>query len=574
MENQIVFINEKHRKTLTAQEVNYWKLNLNRILKVGAEFEFNLPEKPSGSCEGNSYVCSCKRYMTSEDKCWEKCQNEKVCASTPNRNSCGLAINGKCKEKSCKNCNKYEFACHTTLCTSFASPCLICDLFEPDCEVCKYKFDPRKNPEAIRSMCNHYFNPSGSYGIMSSSGVHNITTDGSLLGKKGMEIITTGRRIDFWEFFNMSKNIIDNSVDKGAYVNERCSIHMHVLASYYGKVIGTGAANNAFINNQGHSTRVSELEKPMPEIIMVNLHQLVRKYQNAITWMTSGLNDTNKLTRWEKFRVSVLGVSPIGRSMRNVVQNVVETCGGSKYSWINYKFCEFDDSNFVRRLHVEFRTMDGLLTPSAVAAFACLYYALMIKAVELSRYGVIDIDNSEDGKWLKRSTIIKKTLMNNCSDWAEGNKYGRFSDTSELGPFVEKLVAESFELISNLKHILAPVGPAYEVLEKLAEFPCSVRRCNGDSWEKIEEDLKVELTEEGVFEYELNKLIDTRAVTGKSNITDWMNNVSDILSGMDKVNTEKMKKPEIMNMISNYVAEKQSNGKMIWADKIGSIISI
>jgi hypothetical protein len=574
MENQVVFINDKRRKNLTAQEVNYWKLNLNRILKVGAEFEFNLPEKSSGSCEGNSYVCSCKNYRNNEMTCWKECQTKEICAKIPNKNTCSINLSGKCKKQECDNCKDYKFVCHGEMCSSFSSPCLVCDAFEPDCDVCKYKFDPKKNPDAIRTMCSNYFNPSGSYGIMSSSGVHNVTTDGSLLGKKGMEVITTGRRIDYWEFFNMSKNIIENSVNKGAYVNERCSIHMHVLASYYGKVVGTGTANNPFTSNQGHPTRVSELEKSMPEIIMINLHQLVRKYQNAITWMTSGLSDTDKLTRWEKFRVSVLKVSPNNKSMRSVIQSVIDTCGGSKYSWINYKFCEFDENDWLKRLHVEFRTMDGLLSPSAVSAFACLYYALMIKAVELSRYGVIDIDNSEGGKWLKRSTIIKKALMNNCSDWQEGNKYGRFSDTSELGPFVEKLVAESYELISNLKHILAPVGPAYEVLEKLAESPCSVRRCNGDSWEKIERDLMVELTEEGVFEYELNKLIDTRAVTGTKNVSDWLSNVSDIIAGMNHVNTSKMKKQEIMNMINNYVCEKQSNGKMIWADKIGSVISI
>ena len=58
--------------------------------------------------------------------------------------------------------------------------------------------------------------------------------DGSLLGKKGAEVITVGRRVDYWEFYKMAKTIIDTAVTKGAYVNERCSTHMHVLAGYYG----------------------------------------------------------------------------------------------------------------------------------------------------------------------------------------------------------------------------------------------------------------------------------------------------------------------------------------------------
>lgn len=560
MSNKWKFVQHPIRQPLTAQEVNYWKLNLSRLLKVGAEFEFNLPEKTTGSCKGRSFTCPCVNYGSEEVDCWTKCYNEKKCASTPNMSKCANKIDA-CKEGDCETCENFAFKCIGITCSSMIPACFSCKDFKLDCTSCSFRFDPSKNPDAIREACKHEFNPSGSYGVVAKSGVHNIVTDGSLLGKKGMEIITTGRRVDFWEFYKMSKSIIDKSVSRGAYINERCSIHMHALASYYGKVPGMG----------GSSNKISELEKSVPEIVVANLHQLIRKYQNAITWMTTGLDDPKKLTRWEKFRVSVLGISAISNNMREVKEMVMSEAGGNKYGWINYKMCEHDENGDLKRLHVEVRVMDGLLSPSAVSAMACLYYSLFIKAVELSRYGVVEVG---DAKWLDQALTIKKALMNNNSDWDTGNKEGRFSDTTNLPKYTNILVSESFELISQLKHILSTVGPAYEILEKLAESPCSIRRCEGRSWEEIEEELAVKLTEEGVFEYQIKKIIDTREVSGVANIQAWMDKTAQILKESEELELDEESVEELSNRVLMHFEEKQSNGEMIWADKIGSVISI
>lgn len=543
--------------------MNYWKLNLSRILKVGAEFEFNLPDKPTGTCKGKSFSCPCVNYGTEDKSCWTACLREKECSSTAHISRCTNFVANKCSEATCLKCKDYSFACHGLLCSNNVPACVACDEFTLKCEGCEYRFDPNKNPDSIRASCTNKFSPSGSYGVISHSGVHNVVTDGSLLGKKGMEVITAGRRVDYWEFFNMSKNIIDTSVQKGAYTNERCSIHMHVLAAYYGKIAGGGSGRDG--------SKVSELERSVPEIVFANLHQLVRRYQNAITWMATGLDTPDKLTRWEKFRVSILGISAVANNMRDVRSQVEAVSNGTKYGWINYKFCEFDGNGDVKRLHVEFRTMDGLLSPSASAAFACLYYALFIKAIELSKYGVMEVG---DEAWKKQAFVIKDTLMNNCADWQEGNKYGRFSDTTKLHKYTDVLVAESFELISQLKHILASIGPAYDVLEKLAESPCSTRRCEGMEWEEIEKDLAVELTDEGKFEYEISKIIDTRAIIGVVDKQSWMQGVAKILKGTASLEITQEPEEEIIDKVAIHVEERQSNGEMIWADKIGTMIMV
>ena len=557
------------RKPLSAQEVNYWKLNLSRILKIGAEFEFNLPDKPTGTCKGKSFTCPCVKYANDAFDCWTKCLHEKECSAKADLNRCSNHNTEICNSK-CDTCTNYSFKCNGHFCSNNIPACVTCATFSPNCDGCLYRFDPNTNPNAIRQACINQFVPSGSYGVVSRSGVHNITTDGSLLGQKGMEIITTGRRVDFWEFYEMAKNIIDTSVGKGAYTNERCSIHMHGLASYYGKVTGTGAPQAA-AGGSGPSGKVNELERSVPEIVLANLHQLLRRYQNAITWMTSGLDNPKHLTRWEKFRVSILDISAIADNMRAVRDKVSSNAGGNKYSWANYKFCEFDENGDVKRLHVELRVMDGLLSPSAVAAFSCLYYALFIKAVELSRYGVMEVG---DDDWNTQAKKVKDALFNNCADWQEGTKNGRFSDTSQLSKYTNILVKESFELISQLKHILSHVGPAYDVLEKLADNPCSMRRCAGVDWTAIEQDLAVKLTEEGKLEYEVRKLIDTRAITGLNSREAWLIDVASVLKANKELGLYEDSIEEIADKVAIHIDEKQSNGDMIWAGKIGTMITV
>jgi len=561
------FVQHPIRKELSAREVSYWKLNLSRILKIGAEFEFNLPDKPTGTCRGESFTCPCIYYGSDLD-CWKGCLNEETCSKTQNIGTC-VNKTDECSVEMCKDCKKYEFKCVGTSCANRAIPCIDCKNFELDCINCTYRFDPTKNPDAIREACRNTFAPSGSYGIMGKSCVHSIVKDGSLLGQKGMEVITSGRRVDYWEFYEMSKSIIDESVKRGAYTNERCSIHLHALGSYYGKMDGMSTRS---------PSKTSELERNVPEIILANFHQLIRRYQNAITWMSTGLNIPDHITRWEKFRVSILKISAVQNSMRDVKDLVTSQSGGNKYGWVNYRMCDFAEDNSLRRLHTEIRVMDGILSPSAVAAMSCLYYALFIKAVELSRYGIMKVG---DKNWLTHAIEVKDALMNNTASWEEGNKEGgRFSDTSRLPEYVKTLTSESFELISHLKHILAQIGPAYEVLEKLAEAPCSVGRCDGKSWKEIEDALKVELTEEGVLDYEIKRIIDTRQFTGIVSMDVWVNEVASFIaenknSGIVELNLKGANNFLLVEeKVRQYIGDKQINGEILWANKIGSVIHI
>ena len=522
------------KKTIDATEVRYWKSMLNKILKVGLEFEFNLPNK-NGTCKGDNNACPC-RHMANKD-CWRECIRAKECEEVKAGN------------------------CFGVFCTGFISACIECREFEVDCESCESRYDPNRNPDSIRERMTQTLTPSMSYGNVTKHGVHSIVTDGSLLGKKGAEVITVGRRPDYWEFFKMSEKIINLASDNKAYVNERCSIHAHIIASYYGKL------PNSKDYGPGIPNQINEMEKDMPEIILANFHQLCRRYQNAMTWMTMGLDTPDKMTRWEKYRVSILGISAILNSMQHVVQEVSANAGNNKYAWANYNYCQFNEKGGLKRVHVELRVMDGLMSASAVAAMSCLYYSLMIKAVEISRYGIVEVGDQE---WLTNAERVKSTLLNNMKGYQDGDRFG---DTRNLSEHYETLISESFDLISQVKHILMRLGPAYEVLEKLAERPCALRRCDGEPWEKIEADLAVPMTAEDHFANKLAEIIDLRLVDQCQDEGEWVTEAGTLMREDKELNID----PDddtIEDRITEYTSKKKNDGELVFLDRVGSMALI
>jgi len=557
--NRWSFYNLPSRPDLKAEEVLYWKNALKKILKIGLEFEYNLPEKKNGSCKGDSNTCPCVNLATEND-CWKQCINTEGCHSVERNVELCKNSTGTCETADCTSCEHFTPECTGIYCPNFVSYCFVCPDYQTDCANCQYRYDPERNPENIRKKLTNELKPNNTYGQVSASGVHSIVTDGSLLGKKGAEIVTVGRRVDYWEFFRMANNIIGLAKKKGAYLNERCSIHMHALASYYSKVVPNQ-------EKMGVPAKVSEMERDMPEIILANLHQLVRRYQNAMTWMVMGLSEQHRMTRWEKFRVSVMPVSAVMHHMREVQEEVARHAGGNKYGWINYNQVEFGQNGNVHRFHVEYRAADGLNSPSAVAAIACMYYALVIKAVEISRYGVVEIG---DRDWMEQATKVKDTLLNNMKGYQDGDRFG---DTSNLHKHYDILIGESLDLVRQLKSILIKIGPAYEVLEKLAERPCALRLVDGETWDKIEDDLKVIMNEEGMFEVAVSEIITLNQVSECKDLDEWVTTVGQVLREDPELAIDP-DNAEVEDTVKNYVSKKREDGELVWSGPIGAPILI
>ena len=529
----VFFNNLPGKPALTNEEVKYWLKSLNKVLKVGVEFEFNLNDS-KGFCKGTSESCPCINMDDAHD-CWKKCTNEDMCRD-------GY------KEK-------FEEVCKKQFCNGFKSACVTCKDFTVNCLNCEYIYDPNHDPESIRAFLRNHLSPSKSYGNISPSGVHSVVTDGSLLGgegkEKGVEVITVGRRVDYWEFYNMLNNIIKASISKGAYVNERCSTHIHILAGYY----------EAKENNSRFS-EVSELEKPLPQVVMSNFHQLCRRYQNALTWMSMGLDNLDKLTRWEKYRVSVLDTSPVSNSMGDVVRRLEEISGKArgKYAWVNYMYSKFNNNFDVNRFHVEMRVLDGMMAPSVVTAMCCLFQAMVLKAVEISRYGLLEVGSNE---WFNSTKKVKERLMNNMSDWNEEN---RFSNTRSLNKDTQDILkVESLDLLNQVKHLLMKTGPAFEVLEKLANKPVAYFRVDGDSWAEIEEQFAVYRPEETILEQKIDEIIDFRTLSGCATEVEWLQKISTLLEKDGIASADQ---------VLRSIDLQKRNGFCIWSDNLGTLLKI
>jgi hypothetical protein len=431
----------------------------------------------------------------------------------------------------------------------FVSTCFICESFEKNCDICPKKYDPNKDPKQIRQILQNEMQPSRTYGQVSHSGVVAITQDGSLDGDKGAEIITVGRRVDYWEFYNMSKKIIDRVVELGGYINEKTGTHMHVLTSYY--------------NENGG--QINEMEKAMPQIILANFHQLCRRYQNALTWMTMALDDPNHMTRWEKFRVSIMDVSPVMKDMSKVTEEISHRSGGTgggKYGFVNYTKCKFK-GNDIENFHIEFREADATLCPTWHAALACLHYAIAIKAVEISRYGMLKIGNEA---WLKEAKKMKSLILNNCpSDWSNN----RVGDTSKVLDNAEYFINDSLELIGQLKNVLLKMGPAYDVLIKIAERPVALRRIDGKRWAEIEKDIEVRVTESDRIDRKLGEVIDLRIIDDCKDRKEWVSEVARCIREDDESDVDVDEE-----IVDKYVDTKMREGEMIWSESTGCMLAI
>jgi hypothetical protein len=299
---------------------------------------------------------------------------------------------------------------------------------------------------------------------------------------------------------------------------------MHLVAGYFN--ISTSSGGRISIkydkrNRKGnYNNTIKEMEKPMPEIILANFHQLVRRYHNALTWMTSAGTSMDKLTRWVKFRKPILKYSALRASMSKTVDQISNNIDDhGKYAFVSYYNTRFSAGDVIR-LHLESRFCDGMLSPTAVASIGILMYALLMKAVSLSQYGIM---HSGNPRYMEEAYTIQGVLLNN-----DGSYQGsRHSDTSRFEPYMEIVRRQSEEMVTLLHNELRTHGPALEVLRKLADKPCSLRLIEGDSWGKIEADLSGKDTARTLTAVKILEAVDTFYIDDCIDSNEWLDTLSE-----------------------------------------------
>lgn len=540
-----VFIKRPTRKALSDRDVTYWKNNLAKLLKVGVEIELNLPEK-EGTCDRQNFLCECvavfkpEKPMPETSNCYEQCQKW-------DNGNCSIAK---------------EHGCAGIYCVAFEAPCPKCSKYDRGCDSCPQLYDLRKDPRYIRQAVGKVLQPTKFVGSLGPSGVYKVCKDGSLNGDGGIEIATAGRRVQFFPIYEMISNIMTLCEKYGAYVNERCSIHIHLLASYLTPDFSGNDEGSNYIKNA-----VSELEHAVPEIIIANFHQLIRRYQCALVWLSASGDQRDKLTRWEKFRKSILPYSALKNRMSTLTMDV----GGAskskrKYALMNYEQMRFDSEGDVTRLHVEARYMDGNLCPSVVAAHTCLIYGLMLKAVEISRHGVLQSGNKD--------YMEKQKEMFNCLCNGDGDYTGsRHSDTRNIDPFIPALREQSKQLIRLVKNTLGEQHPADEILRSLAVEPLAFRRIKQETWKQIEDSFIQKVPRvENTLEDSMMQLIDLGAICECETAAEWIDTVTHQIATENGEGDDEAKTETLRNKIQLTIAAKENDRIVFWSQDIGGYL--
>lgn len=554
------FINDPTKPALTSDdEVMYWKMIIERIAKAGFELEFNLPYKRE-MCKGTDHSAHCDCLHASKG-CALECIHDEKCKTSKAKDVCINANSPVC-EQECAECLAFQLECPGLNCIDFASKCVVCDDFKVDCGTCPKKYDEKFDVFKARKDMIGELCPTNNWGIHGEEGIAEVTTDGSLEGgeglEKGVEVTTVGKRVDYRSYYEMLKKIIDLAFSKNAYVNERCSIHVHLLLDYYKK-----------FHKKDKEPRVntSELEKPVPQIILANFWQLIRKYQNALVWMGMGLDDPRHFTRWEKFRISILEFSPLFKRMCDLKQEVMIHCenvGKSDYALLNLDNVRFDrNGEDVSTFHVEFRHMDMIPCPSIIAAHAILYFGLLMKAVELSRWGLLEIGDDEELKDMKR---LKACILNRCPQgWDHDSRLG---ETKHVKKLAEEYRVQANRLVGLVKHTLTKFGPQpFEILRKVADKPPCFYREEGKSWQEIEEEFFIPFREEDELDHCVMKLIDTNAVVDCEHIDQWINEAYEFLkNGADDG------LPFTKKKFRRIVKTSIRGWNLQWSEALGSVI--
>jgi len=208
-----------------------------------------------------------------------------------------------------------------------------------------------------------------------------------------------------------------------------------------------------------------------------------------------------------------------------------------------------------------------ILSPSYMASMCVLFYALILKAVDISCYGLLNV---EDKEWIKQETAIKNSFVNGADREYGG---GRLSSTDTVYKHKDYLIAKANELLDMVSPILSGFEPAETILRKIANKPVAYRlldavdlnsgRTDEEVYVMNNYDIESELCEEettiDLISTNLLKIIALGRIQECNTMADWINEVS------QEQNISNATIEERVNLLS-------SDGTIYWNKNIGSFL--
>lgn len=353
-----------------------------------------------------------------------------------------------------------------------------------------------------------------------TSPVSEVKSDGSL--RNGAEIITPGRKVyGFMEQFSMYQSIYNLLKDEEPIISPRCGWHNHIVLQDYG---------------------ANALERDsIPRVIFDNFMLLLQQYYPALAFITSTMPYEGCHTRYAYFNAT----RPLKYYDTRMSLREIRSSFSDRYNAINIRPMVFDiDDDKIKNFHVEFRFPDGTLFPAQMAALNILFKSIVLKAINLSKYGTIEFDNSTENLYC---------FKNNGNDYDEDddysdNEYGAdvflnsFSEDDRMSAMVlDDIMRDIFKLSSELIDILEPEiinidKLALPLLKTLSKTPISMMfKEQGTDDLRVINDMLEEIIDENYKRVDeqvmpLMEVIDLGMIKNTETVDEWFEKAGELVS--------------------------------------------
>jgi hypothetical protein len=332
--------------------------------------------------------------------------------------------------------------------------------------------------------------PSGTLDYLGEHGVWDVKPEHC-----GIEIRMIGRQPHFNTLCTQYQQVFDVLQKEGGRPRATCGLHFHLLTP--------------------------GLAQPVPEIILANIWNLTRRYAPELKYLTSCGESRDSLCRRRQHNshLEMIWHSPASENMREISESLKRsTVVPEHQNFLNLEHVGFTEDGSVLPFHLEFRYPDADISPTSVSAKTYLVFAIALKAVELSQYGVIHVGKADE--WHRKVDLLAM-LSNNDGELASSNT-SRVTD--EVLAELRRNAGELLDLLESLFNSLND-RPALMVLRRLAEKPVSLMRCEGIDWPEIEKHLAECIHEKDEnfdsIDRRLMETVEFRALRGFSSQEAW-----------------------------------------------------
>jgi hypothetical protein len=346
----------------------------------------------------------------------------------------------------------------------------------------------------------------------------------------GIEILVIGRHPHWDTLLDQYRRIILPLLTEKIRMRPTCGLHFHIL--------GAGLAEE------------------IPEIILANFWNMARMFAPGLKFITSGGKNRQGLCRRRQHNAhqEFMRLSPEKYSMTEIQALLKKSMEVPEHqNFFNLEHVRFNEAGDLTKFQVEFRFPDGDLCPVSITAKTFLFLTMLLKAVEISKFGLLKIS---DGSLLERNLELMNMISNNDGRLAT-------SDTSAVDDvIVREYQRNTQELLTFLKSIFLILDtPGELVLRQLASVPISLRRNRGDSWRRIEDDLSGCITpphDPDKTDYALIKIIELGLLIHVDNENGWLDKAADML---------RIAPEEISSRLLSY-----QDRSPVWREELGSIV--